>query len=125
MINLHSGLLPDYKGVMATFWAMLNEEHFIGTTLHYIQDYSIDTGAVIGSTRLRVNRHKSYLWHVLKLYTDGCKLVVDTVRLIERKGSVDATSQSDGGHYYSFPTDADLAAFTQTGLKLFDEEEVI
>ena len=38
VINLHSGLLPDYRGVMATFRAMLHGEREIGTTLHYISD---------------------------------------------------------------------------------------
>jgi hypothetical protein len=36
VLNLHSGLLPQYKGVMATFWAMLNAEAEIGCTLHTI-----------------------------------------------------------------------------------------
>ena len=47
VINLHSGLLPDYRGVMATFRAMLNGEQKIGTTLHYISDPGIDTGDII------------------------------------------------------------------------------
>jgi methionyl-tRNA formyltransferase len=38
VLNLHSGVLPDYKGVMATFWAMLQNEEMIGATLHRIVD---------------------------------------------------------------------------------------
>lgn len=124
VLNLHSGLLPDYKGVMATFRAMLNGEEVIGTTLHYIRDSSIDTGPVIGTTRLPVDRRRSYLWHVLNLYTDGCKLVVDTVNLISTGLSVDTTDQSRAGKYYSFPTGEDLEVFRKTGLKLFDGEEI-
>ena len=51
VLNLHSGLLPDYKGVMATFWALLNKESEIGTTLHFIEDSSIDTGSIVTTTR--------------------------------------------------------------------------
>ena len=50
IINLHSGLLPEYKGVMASFWSLLNEEPRLGTTLHWITDKKIDSGALI-STR--------------------------------------------------------------------------
>ena len=125
VINLHSGLLPDYKGVMATFRAMQNGEKSIGATLHYIHDNSIDTGAVIGTTSLRVEASRSYLWHVLELYTGGCKLVVGAVNCIEKNGSADASEQSGGGRYYSFPTDDELKAFTRAGLKLFDEQELI
>ena len=51
VINLHSGILPDYRGVMATFWAMLAGEREIGTTLHTIVDAGIDTGPVISIHR--------------------------------------------------------------------------
>mgnify|MGYP000419992573 CR=1 FL=1 len=33
VINLHSGLLPAYKGVMASFWSLFNGERQLGTTL--------------------------------------------------------------------------------------------
>ena len=47
VLNLHSGLLPDYRSVMATFWAMLHGQNKIGTTLHFIDDASIDTGQIV------------------------------------------------------------------------------
>ncbi len=125
VINLHSGVLPDYKGVMPTFRAMLKGEQAIGTTLHYIRDSSIDTGPVIGTTRLPVDRQRSYLWHVLNLYADGCKLVVDTVKSISTGVSVDANDQTLGGSYYSFPSEDDLDAFRKAGLKLFDGDEIV
>ena len=53
VLNLHSGILPDYRGVMATFWAMLNEEPEIGASLHWIVDSGIDTGPEIGIGRAR------------------------------------------------------------------------
>lgn len=36
VINLHSGLLPNYRGVMATFWALLNGDKQLATNLHFI-----------------------------------------------------------------------------------------
>jgi methionyl-tRNA formyltransferase len=125
VINLHSGILPDYKGVMATFRAMLNKENTIGTTLHYITDSSIDEGPVIGTTEFVVNPKKSYLWHVINLYTEGCKLIESAVRTIGRDGRIDAGDQLPGGRYYSFPMDAELLAFDQLGLKLFDGDEIM
>ena len=125
VINLHSGILPDYKGVMATFRAMLNDEAIIGTTLHYIKDSSIDQGPVIGTTEFMVNPKKSYLWHVISLYAEGCKLIESAVNTIDRDGRIDAIDQLTGGHYYSFPTDAELDEFIERGLKLFDSDEIV
>ncbi len=125
VINLHSGLLPAYKGVMATFRALQAGEVTIGTTLHYITDASIDTGPVIGTTTMDVIPGKSYLWHVLNLYPDGSKLIAASVEVIMKKGRVDSVSQDPGGRYYSFPTDDDLDLFEQAGNHLFDVEEIL
>jgi methionyl-tRNA formyltransferase len=67
---------------------------------------------------------KSYLWHVLNLYPDGCKLIATSVEAILNKGSVDSVSQDPGGRYYSFPTDEDLDLFEQAGNHLFDVDEI-
>ena len=125
VLNLHSGLLPDYKGVMATFWALLNGEQRIGTTLHFIDDSSIDTGRIVGSTELAVQNDRSYLWHVMELYRDGCQLMADTVNTMNEGGEVIALAQEPGGNYYSFPEVADLDAFARQDWRLFDNADVI
>ena len=45
-INVHNGLLPEYRGRHALQWALINGEPEIGVTLHYM-DASFDTGAII------------------------------------------------------------------------------
>ena len=125
VINLHSGLLPDYKGVMATFRALLNGDDEIGMSLHFIEDGTIDTGSIIGTTLMAVNRERSYLWHVLELYQDGCSLVLDTIQQIEDAVEVSGSRQEPGGSYYSFPSDAELKAFSEMGCKLTDSDEIM
>jgi methionyl-tRNA formyltransferase len=125
VLNLHSGLLPAYKGVMATFRAMLNEEQKTGTTLHFIDDSSIDCGRIIGRTVLPVDPTKSYLWHVLELYEQGCALLLSTIATIDAEGSVACESQDSNGCYYSFPTQTELARFAESGLKLVEPDEIV
>ena len=124
VINLHSGLLPDYRGVMATFRAMLNGEQEIGTTLHYISDPGIDTGDIIGTTSLTVDPQHSYLWHVLQLYPTACDRLFACVRQLAAGQTVDVRPQPAGGNYFSFPNDDDLQAFHKRGLKLYDIGEI-
>ncbi len=47
VLNLHSGGLPEYRGVMATFRAMLANDNMLCSTLHWIDDATIDTGRII------------------------------------------------------------------------------
>ena len=125
VLNLHSGRLPQYKGVMATFQAMLNGDDEIGMTLHTIDDSGIDTGRIIATTTMAVNRGRSYLWHVLALYTDGCALMNAAVRKIAGSGVPVSEPQTQAGNYYSFPTDTELTAFADMGFKLTDSNELV
>ena len=125
VLNLHSGLLPQYKGVMATFRAMLNGDPEIGTTLHYIDDASIDTGRIVGTTRLPVSRNHSYFWHVLALYEQGCELLGQTISKIASGEVIDATPQAGAGSYYSFPNVDELQAFSEQGLHLWSHADVV
>jgi len=124
VLNLHSGLLPAYKGVMATFRALLQGDSEIGTTLHWIDDSSIDTGRLITNTKIPVDPARSYLWHVLALYEGGCEAMAATVDAVSRGEPVAAMPQPETGNYFSFPTQDELAAFHEAGWKLVDTHEM-
>lgn len=118
VLNLHSGLLPDYKGVMATFWAMLHGEPTIGATLHRIVDSGIDTGPVIGLCRIPAAYDSSYLANVLRLYGPGCELIAVALQALAAGREPAATPQEPGGRYFSTPRGSDIEAFTERGLVL-------
>ena len=123
VINLHSGILPDYRGVMATFWAMLAGEQEIGTTLHWIVDSGIDTGPVIGIRRRATRPGSSYLVNVLGLYAEGCEMIVDAVRQISDGRKPAVMPQFGEGQYFGTPEGPDLHRFEARGLTLFDGRE--
>lgn len=127
VLNLHSGLLPAYRGVMPTFWSMLAEASEIGTTLHWVPDATIDTGPSVAIARRPLNTGVSYLAHVWHLYDLGIPTMIDAVTAIERgdlprnKGSLPPVS--DDGQYFTFPTEAALAEFHRKGLRLVDPDD--
>lgn len=124
VLNLHSGLLPDYKGVMATFRALLQGDRVIGTTLHWIDDSSIDTGRIVATTALPVTIGKSYLWHVLALYDQGCAAMLEAVASLAGSKALLSRTQPAGGNYYSFPDAGDLARFREAGWQLVIPQEI-
>jgi len=109
VINLHSGLLPAYQGVMATFWALLNKEQRIGTTLHFIEDSTIDTGAIISQSLVDANYGESYLWNVLHIYKAGCANVLSAIEVIQAGNALISVPQSGDANYYGFPQSSDIA----------------
>ena len=125
VINLHSGMLPDYRGVMACFRAMQNNEPNIASTLHYIRDAGIDSGDIITVYSMPLNYQASYLANLLALYKGGVDSIVAAIRQIHVNGRAESHGQTGGGNYYSFPTEADLQAFSDKGLLLFSPEDVV
>jgi len=111
VINLHSGILPNYQGVMATFWAMKNREITIGSSLHFIEDVSIDTGSIIAKTTTPTHFNQSYLWNTLNIYRVGCEQVIRTVNSLAAGETLSSKPQLGYATYYSFPKADDIANF--------------
>ena len=50
VINFHSGILPQYRGLFGGYWSRIqNDEANFGATVHYV-DEGVDTGAIIRQT---------------------------------------------------------------------------
>ncbi len=123
VINLHSGLLPDYRGVMATFRAMLNGDSEIASTLHFIQDSGVDTGDIISIEAVPLMTDKSYLFNVLNLYNRGCNQIVRAVAAISAGQPLNAQPQQGVGDYFSFPIETELEQFFALGQRLFESTD--
>ncbi len=125
VLNLHSGLLPAYRGILASFRALVAGDTHVGCTLHWIDSPAIDRGGIIATARQPVDRSRSLLWHILSLYPLGIRLIEDAVRRIERAEEIVTTPQDAGsGAYFSYPTEDELLRFSAQGWRLFDPEDV-
>lgn len=123
VINLHSGILPKYKGVMATFWALKNNDAEVGTTLHTIENGSIDTGRVIKTSKMKSRADKSYLWHVLELYKQGSLDILAAIESLDKDELLHSEPQQESDLYFTFPTQIECDDFENSGLKMVDEQD--
>ncbi len=115
VLNLHSGRLPTYRGVMATFRAMLAQDEDLCSTLHWIEDESIDTGRVISFQSHRRRPEACYLSNTLSLYPAGCEAVLEAVSILDNRGNLPSVEHESSGTYYSFPDEDSLQRFNQAG----------
>lgn len=87
-INLHPGLLPNYKGCFSTVWSLLNNEEYVGYTYHFM-DYSYDTGNIIHQKKILVKEkdtafslnHRIYQHAMTQLGS-----VLDKYKTVPRQG---------------------------------------
>ena len=113
VLNLHSGILPKYRGILASFWAVLNGEKKLGMTLHYITDSGIDTGDIIGFSESEIDWNSSLFSNINMLYRGGCTLLLEVLEKISagEKIAVIPQSKFGVGQYFSYPKDDDVKKF--------------
>jgi len=124
ILNLHSGLLPEFRGVMATFHSMLAGTPKIGSTLHLISDSGIDTGPIIARCPVDADYGATYLDNVLRLYPLGCATMVNSVKEIAAGKSLNINNKVSGGAYFRAPTPDLCQKFRAAGLTLCDGREI-
>jgi methionyl-tRNA formyltransferase len=125
VINLHSGELPMFRGVMATFRAMQQNNAKCATTVHYISDSGIDSGEIVTISKRILDYRRSYLYNTLSLYKQGVNDVVNAITQIKNEGKCNSYSTYSQGNYFSFPHEQDLSNFQQKNLKLFEYQDII
>jgi methionyl-tRNA formyltransferase len=72
VVNIHPGILPEYRGCTCVEWAIYNDEK-IGNTAHFM-DKGYDTGPIITSEWYEFPRDSDYQAIRVKVYQEGCLL---------------------------------------------------
>lgn len=126
VLNLHSGLLPQYRGIMATFWSMLRDESHIGCTLHRIQDEGIDTGDILSTHPIKTDFSLSYFDNMLALYPRGLDaMIAATQRIADDVALVALPQDSSQSHYFGLPDHASISLFEQKGHRWVNHDSLI
>ena len=82
VINIHTGVVPDYRGPSPEFWALHNGDFDkIGVTIHTLTE-GIDDGDVILEERTLVEAEDNEITLRCKNVRTGARLVAEAVALI-------------------------------------------
>jgi len=116
-INLHTALLPKYRGLMPSFWVLKNGETHTGVSVFFV-DEGIDSGPILVQKKLEINgMSQAQLIDVTK------KMGMDAI--LESIGKIHAGNpeliENDAAQmtYFSFPTRADVQAFLAAGKRFY------
>lgn len=116
-INLHTAMLPKYRGLMPTFWVMKNNEKYTGVSVFFV-DEGIDSGPIIVQEKVEIaNLTQAQLIKITKKI--GMKLIVKAVNLISENNLVLLPNPENLKTYYSFPTREDVLVFKKIGKRFF------
>lgn len=116
-LNLHTALLPKYRGLMPTFWVMKNNEHNTGVSVFYVNK-GIDSGPIIVQKQVEIgNKTQEELITITKKI--GMEAIAESIDLIY-KNDVQLIENDDSKKtYFTFPTKKDVVEFRNKGKKFF------
>jgi methionyl-tRNA formyltransferase len=116
-INLHTALLPKYRGLMPTFWVLKNNEKHTGVSVFFV-DEGIDSGPIIVQEKVEIG-NKTQQQLIKETKQIGMNLILKSIDLIY-KGELQLIENPESEKsYYSFPNSDDVKEFKQMGKKFF------
>jgi len=117
VLNLHTSLLPSYRGLLPTFWVLLNDEEYTGVTVHLI-DEGIDTGDIICQKKIKIgNKTQRELIKETKIFGMDC--ILEAMDIVTSNQKKKLLSEKFIESYYGFPSKKDVKAFRKKGKRFF------
>lgn len=106
-INVHSSLLPRYRGAAPINWAILNGDQETGVTIMYMAE-GLDTGDIISQRATPIDPDETVESLHDRLAEIGAELLVETVTAIDT-GTATRTPQDDSLSSYASMLSRDLS----------------
>jgi len=100
-MNIHCGVLPEYRGHASTFWALWNRDvRNVGVSVHEIAKI-VDTGRVLRLGRVDVGPDDTDITAWLRAVKTGVDLTIDVIERLARGAEPGvATLEGDTGPHY-------------------------
>lgn len=116
-LNLHTALLPKYRGLMPTFWVLRNDEKETGVSVFFV-DEGIDSGPIVVQKRTSINgdSQEELIRRTKKM---GMEAISEAIDLIQTDRVSLITNDASLMSYYSFPTRKDVSIFKANGKRFF------
>lgn len=116
-INLHSALLPKYRGLMPSFWVLKNNEEFTGVSVFFV-DEGIDSGPIIVQKKIKIDNYSQaeLIKHSKKV---GMDAIIESLYLIHNDNVNLIPNNDEDKSYYTFPTRNDVKEFKKLGKRFY------
>jgi methionyl-tRNA formyltransferase len=117
VINVHGALLPNYRGILPSFWYLYNDEKIGGATVHKMST-AIDDGDIIEQDSVEISDCRSMFDLMKKTKLLGGELMVKTIKEYESGNVHSRINDTEHGSYYTWPTTEEAKEFKRRGKRL-------
>ena len=116
-LNLHTALLPKYRGLMPSFWVLKNREEKTGVSVFFV-DEGIDSGPILVQREVNINdmSQAQLISHTKQI---GMECIIEAINTI-LIGDVSTLPNEDNDMtYFGFPEKQDVTEFRKVGARFF------
>lgn len=116
-LNLHTALLPKYRGLMPSFWVLKNREEKTGVSVFFV-DEGIDSGPILVQREVFINgmTQAELITHTKQV---GMECIVESINKILIGVISTLPNEDDEMTYFGFPTRDDVIEFRKVGGRFF------
>jgi methionyl-tRNA formyltransferase len=117
-LNIHGALLPQYRGVMPSFWMLANGERIAGVSIYFMNE-QIDAGELCRQRAFAIGVRETLDAFLHRSKAVAAELLLEVLGEIEA-GEVERTPLDlTTGSYYSWPDREAARRFYSTGRRLW------
>ena len=116
-VNIHSGRLPRYRGMMPNFWQLLHGERAATVTVHLMAE-KLDAGDVLATQEVPLRKADSLDRVIVETKRQGARLMIDVLRRIASDEIEPQPLDMTEAGYFSFPKPADVRLFRKRGHRM-------
>jgi methionyl-tRNA formyltransferase len=113
-LNVHGAILPQYRGVMPSFWMLAHGEEQAGVSIFFVND-EIDAGELCGQRVFPIEPHESLDAFLRRSKEIAAGLVLEVLEAVESETVPRTPLDLTAGSYYSWPDRDAVRAFRAAG----------
>ena len=117
-LNLHTAMLPKYRGLMPTFWVLKNNEKSTGVSVFWVNE-GIDAGPIVKQREVSLADNPSQKQLIEFTKRVGLDLMSEALREFHDGALKTTPNDENQSTYYGFPDRNDVKLFLENGKRFF------
>jgi methionyl-tRNA formyltransferase len=118
ILNIHGAILPQYRGVMPSFWMLANGEERAGVSIYFVNE-QIDAGDLCGQRVFEIRPDDTLDGFLRRSKAVAAKLLLEVLEQMERGALGRTPLDLSDGSYYSWPDRRAVKRFRAAGRRLW------
>jgi len=118
ILNIHGAILPQYRGVLPSFWMMANGEQWAGVSIYFVNE-AIDAGDLCGQEVFPISADESLEEFILRSKVIAADLLLRTIGAMELGDVERRPLDLAQGSYCPWPDAKAVQRFRAAGRRLW------